>query len=62
MLDLLERCFPDRYQGWQPKLKEMIPSLGVPLSGEPKLFEEVWDWGTKVLKLDAPAPVPAVSV
>ena len=63
MLDVLERCFPDRYQGWLPKLKEMVPSLGVELSGEPKLYEEVWDWGSKVLKLDqAPTALPAVRV
>ena len=62
MLDVLERCFPDRFEGWQPKLKEMVPSLGIELSNEPKLFKEVWDWGTKVLKLDRPANgVPAVT-
>jgi malate dehydrogenase (quinone) len=62
MLDVLERCFPDRYAGWQPKLKEMIPSLGIELSNEPKLFAEVWDWGTKALKLDRQAnEVPAVT-
>ncbi|MDT5326270.1 MAG: hypothetical protein QOF25_3422, partial [Mycobacterium sp.] len=62
MLDVLERCFPDRFEGWQPKLKEMVPSLGTELSNEPKLFKEVWDWGTKVLKLDQPANgVPAVT-
>ncbi len=61
MLDVMERCFADRYQSWQPKLKEMIPSLGTELSNEPKLFQEVWDYGTKALKLDRPASgVPAV--
>ena len=55
MLDVLERCFPDRFEGWQPKLKEMVPSLGIELSNEPELFAEVWDWGTKVLKLDRQA-------
>jgi malate dehydrogenase (quinone) len=55
MLDVMERCFSDRYRGWLPKLKEMVPSLGTELSGEPALFEEVWSWGTKVLKLDKPA-------
>jgi malate dehydrogenase (quinone) len=55
MLDVMERCFGDRYQGWMPKLKEMVPSLGTELSSEPALFEEVWSWGTKVLKLDRPA-------
>ena len=51
MLDVMERCFSDRYQAWLPKLKEMVPSLGVKLSGEPALFDEVWSHGTKVLGL-----------
>lgn len=55
MLEVMQRCFADQYQGWLPKLKEMVPSLGTELSGEPALFREVWDWGTKVLKLDVPA-------
>jgi malate dehydrogenase (quinone) len=60
MFDVMKRCFPDRYEAWQPKLKEMVPSLGVELSNEPKLFEEVWAHGTMVLKLDKPASgVPA---
>ena len=63
MFDVLERCFPDRFPSWQPKIKEMVPSFGTLLSGEPKLFGEVWDWGTKVLKLDHKATdVPAVPV
>jgi malate dehydrogenase (quinone) len=60
MLDVMQRCFADRYPSWEPKLKEMVPSLGTELSNEPKLFDEVWAWGSKILKLDdAPAPVPA---
>lgn len=52
MLDVMERCFADRYAGvWQPKLKEMIPSLGTELSHEPALFDEVWSWGSRVLGL-----------
>jgi len=67
MLDVMERCFSDRYPAWLPKLKEMVPSLGIELSNEPALFEEVWTWGTEVLKLDKPAngappaPLPAES-
>ncbi|CAN5396414.1 malate dehydrogenase (quinone) [soil metagenome] len=53
MLDVMERCFADRYQAWQPRLKEMIPSLGTELSHEPELFAEVWSWGTKILGLEA---------
>lgn len=55
MLDVMERCFSDRYPSWLPKLREMVPSLGTGLSNEPALFDEVWSWGTKVLKLDKPA-------
>ncbi len=51
MLDVLARCFPDRYQAWLPTLKDMVPSLGATLSREPALFEEVWSWGTKALGL-----------
>lgn len=60
MFDVMKRCFSDRYPSWEPKLKEMVPSLGVTLSDEPKLFEEVWARGTEVLKLDKPAgAIPA---
>jgi malate dehydrogenase (quinone) len=55
MLEVMERCFSDRYRAWLPKLKEMVPSLGTELSNEPALFEEVWAWGTKVLKLGQPS-------
>lgn len=52
MLDVLQRCFADRYRSWLPALKEMVPSLGVTLSDEPALYEEVYSWGTKILGLD----------
>jgi malate dehydrogenase (quinone) len=51
ILDVLKGCFPDRYPSWLPKLTDMIPSLGVRLSDEPQLFEQVWDWGTRALGL-----------
>jgi malate dehydrogenase (quinone) len=53
MLDVLQRCFADRYAAWLPTLKEMVPSLGAELSSEPALFDEVWSWGTKALQLEA---------
>ncbi|HEU4361179.1 MAG TPA: malate dehydrogenase (quinone) [Mycobacterium sp.] len=52
MLDVLARCFPNRYSTWLPVLKEMVPSLGVELSREPALFEEVRSWSTRVLRLE----------
>ncbi|MEB3984014.1 malate dehydrogenase (quinone) [Mycobacterium sp. 663a-19] len=51
MLDVLQRCFAGRYQSWLPTLKEMVPSLGAQLSREPALYDEVWSWGTKALRL-----------
>lgn len=53
MIEVLQRCFPDRYGSWLPTLKEMVPSLGCELSREPALFDEVWSWGTKALGLAA---------
>ena len=53
MLDVLQRCFADRYPSWLPTLREMVPSLGTELSREPALFDEVWSWGTQALQLDA---------
>jgi malate dehydrogenase (quinone) len=51
MLGVLERCFANRFQSWLPALKEMVPSLGVTLSDEPALYDEVFSWGTKTLGL-----------
>lgn len=53
MLEVLRRCFADRYRSWLPILKEMVPSLGATLSREPALLEEVRSWSTKVLELDS---------
>jgi malate dehydrogenase (quinone) len=55
MLDVMQRCFGDRWESWQPKLKEMVPSLGTELSTEPRLFGEVRAWGSEVLGLTTPA-------
>jgi malate dehydrogenase (quinone) len=59
MLDVLERCFPDRYPAWLPMLKEMVPSLGVSLSRNPALYEELRSWTTKALALELEGPPPA---
>ncbi|WP_245717584.1 malate dehydrogenase (quinone) [Nocardia jejuensis] len=52
MLDLLKKCFPREYASWEPKFKEMVPSLGVKLSENQALFKEVWDWSNKALHLE----------
>ncbi|WP_431969331.1 malate dehydrogenase (quinone) [Nocardia sp. bgisy134] len=51
MLDVLQRCFPGQYADWTPRLREMIPSLGVKLSEDKALFHEIWDWTNKSLNL-----------
>ncbi|MEV0027792.1 malate dehydrogenase (quinone) [Nocardia sp. NPDC050793] len=51
MLDVLQRCFPREYADWTPRLREMIPSLGLKLSEDKALFHEVWDWTNKSLNL-----------
>lgn len=37
MLTVLERCFPDRMEGWREQIRVMIPSHGQLLSDDPKL-------------------------
>jgi len=34
MLGLLKTCFPDRISGWEPTLRELIPSYGSTLNGD----------------------------
>ena len=41
MLDLLERCFPDRIPAWRPALREAIPSYGRSLAADPALLAQV---------------------
>ncbi|HET7579827.1 MAG TPA: malate:quinone oxidoreductase [Bacillales bacterium] len=41
MLEVLEKCFPQHLEEWEPKIKEMIPSYGVSLAENPELFKEV---------------------
>jgi malate dehydrogenase (quinone) len=41
MLEVLEKCFPERILEWEPKIKEMVPSYGVSLTENPRLFQEL---------------------
>jgi malate dehydrogenase (quinone) len=51
MLTLLERCFPDRMDGWRPLLQQAIPSYGHKLNEEPELLAEVFTDTTRTLEL-----------
>ncbi len=54
MLNLLERCFPDRLrtEAWQTKLREMIPSYGQSLGDNPALCREIREYTNEVLDLN----------
>ncbi|WP_342045066.1 malate:quinone oxidoreductase [Bacillus sp. OTU530] len=52
MLEVLERCFPQHMKGWEPKIKEMIPSFGVSLVENPELFQEIHTSTAQTLGLD----------
>ncbi|WP_438433718.1 malate dehydrogenase (quinone) [Gorillibacterium sp. sgz500922] len=41
MLEVLERCFPDRIKTWEPKLREMIPSYGESLMRNPERIGDI---------------------
>lgn len=41
MLEVIKKCFPQHVMAWEPKIMEMIPSYGVPLSENPELFNEL---------------------
>ncbi|MCA1943114.1 MAG: malate:quinone oxidoreductase [Yonghaparkia sp.] len=41
MLDLIERCFADRVEGWRPRLQAMVPSYGRAVSDDPAFADEV---------------------
>jgi len=51
MIDVLERCFPERLAGWSKKLRGMVPSYGTKLSDDADLaYRSMSDTGS-VLKL-----------
>ncbi|GED57189.1 malate:quinone oxidoreductase [Brevibacillus formosus] len=51
MLEVLEKCFPQRMAEWEPKIKEMIPSYGVSLMQNQELLREIQRSTDEVLGL-----------
>ena len=51
MLDLIERCFPDRLEAWRPELERMIPSYGAPLSRSKTVAKSTMARTAKALEL-----------
>lgn len=52
MLELLERCFGEHMIEWADKIYEMVPSYGTKLRRDRKMFDEMWDFTQKTLKLE----------
>lgn len=51
MLEILGRCFPEKMEEWEPKIKEMIPSYGINLTENPDIFRQVQEDTAKTLGL-----------
>ena len=51
MIDVLERCFPERLGGWSQKLHGMVPSYGTKLSDDTDLAYRSTSHTASVLKL-----------
>ncbi len=56
MLEVLEKCFPERMFEWKSKINEMIPSYGVSLVENPELFQEIHSSTAQTLGLEEKAP------
>lgn len=52
MLEIIERCFPERMDEWEPKIKEIIPSYGMSLREHPELIREVHAKTAETLNLE----------
>lgn len=51
MLGLLKTCFPRQYDGWEPALKDMVPSLGRDLADDETLLTELSEYTARTLQL-----------
>jgi malate dehydrogenase (quinone) len=51
MLDVMRRCFPGEYPEWEPKLSQLIPSIGRTLNEDPVLLGEIQAMTDRTLQL-----------
>lgn len=57
MLEVIQKCFPQHVEAWEPKLKEMIPSYGVKLLSKPELIREIHSSTAQALGLNSEPPL-----
>lgn len=57
MIDALEEIFPERFASpeWQSRIRELVPSYGTLLNGDPRALAESWASTSEILRL-APPP------
>ncbi|MBX3091169.1 MAG: malate:quinone oxidoreductase [Cryobacterium sp.] len=55
MLELIDRCFPDRSEEWAPQIRAMVPSYGKALSSTPALAGKTLASTAKQLELSNPS-------
>ena len=55
MLDLVQKCFPAQAASpeWQARLRQLVPSFGQHLAGNPALTAEVRARSRQALRLEA---------
>ena len=53
MLGLLKKCFPAEYAGWEPTLRELIPTMGEKLNDDADAAEQSMSATASVLSLTA---------
>jgi malate dehydrogenase (quinone) len=53
MLGLLKTCFPQQIDGWEPRLRELVPSYGETLNARPEVAREVLTETAATLALTA---------
>lgn len=52
MFDILNKCFPEYMEEWEPKIKEMVPSYGKTLEEHPEMLDEIKKETGEVLGLN----------
>ena len=53
MLEVVERCFPDKLEEWRPRIKQLVPSYGMKLGENAKVAEGTLANTAKALELTA---------
>ncbi|CAM2824138.1 malate dehydrogenase (quinone) [Pseudomonas gessardii] len=63
MLTVLEKVFKDKVAtpAWQEKLKQIVPSYGTKLNGNPERVAQEWAYTAKVLQLTPPPAIPPMA-